>query len=156
MFDDVCFSCLSRLATTLKLVLDKSFFFIFLDIEDEKQEEIEVNVTEESEKLQIPTIKIEHCDNETTENSHFNNSVSTPPNSVQSVDETNDDHDDDLSTGQQSPSCEPDTSAKENEGDIQETLADIAQNFTSKLDSIRSSFTLSLDRNVASCLGKNK
>ena len=60
----------------------------------------------------------------------------------------------DIPAPQRSSSCEPVTSTKVNEDGIQETLADIAQNFTSKLDSIRSTFTLSLDRNVASCLGK--
>ena len=120
-----------------------------------KQEDIDVNVTEDSEtKHQIPTIKIEHCDNDSH---HFENvdCMSSPTNSTQSSNQVmSDGFDSEMSSVQRSTSCEPDTSTKENEEDIQETLADIAQNFTSKLDSIRSSFTLSLSRNVASCLGK--
>lgn len=122
---------------------------------EEKQEDIEVNVTEDSEpKLQIPTIKIEHCDND---GHHFENGdrLSSPTNSTHSSNkQMSDGFDCEISSAQRGTSCEPDSSTKENGEDIQETLADIAQSFTSKLDSIRSSFTLSLDRNVASCLGK--
>ncbi|XP_028408278.1 uncharacterized protein LOC114530879 [Dendronephthya gigantea] len=128
-----------------------------IEVVNQDEDEDEINVTEETEvKLQIPTIKIEHCDSEPMENDEAGcskvNSVYSPS------------HDSDISSAQPSPSS--DTSNKQNEGDlqdegdnedgIQETLADIAHNFTSKLDSIRSTFTLSLDRNVASCLGKNK
>lgn len=124
-------------------------------MEGEKQEDVEVNVTEDSEpKLQIPTIKIEHYD---IDNDHFEDGdrMSSPTNSTHSSSqETSSVNDCEMPPVQRSASCQPDTSTKENEEDIQETLADIAQNFTSKLDSIRSSFTLSLDRNVASCLGK--
>ena len=127
--------------------------------QSERQEEIEVEVTEEAEpKLQIPTIKIEHCEDETVEKEHLVNCdcISGSPSSVHSAPhEMNGDHHGDTSP-LRSSSCEPVTSTKVNEDGIQETLADIAQNFTSKLDSIRSTFTLSLDRNVASCLGKNK
>jgi hypothetical protein len=137
------------------------FLFFFLEVEQsERQEEIEIDVTEEAEpKLQIPTIKIEHCENGTVENDCVENgdSVSASPNSVHSSTQDMDgDHGGDTPSTQRSQSCELVTSTKVNEDRIQETLADIAQNFTSKLDSIRSTFTLSLDRNVASCLGKNK
>ncbi len=128
--------------------------------QSERQEEIEVEVAEETRpKLQIPTIKIEHCENEPVENDHLENddSMSGSPISVHSpTEEMSGDNDGDTPSVQRSPPCEPDTSTKQNGDYIQETLADIAQNFTSKLDSIRSTFTLSLDRKVASCLGKNK
>ena len=53
------------------------------------------------------------------------------------------------------PANHRNTASSKND-EIQETLADIAESFTSKLDSIRSRFTLSMDRNVASCIGKKE
>lgn len=132
---------------------------------NENQEDIEIDVTEDADaKLEIPTIRIEHCD--TTERMENNDSheigdnmSSSSRSSVgSSAQDINGDKQSDMSSSPgRNFSPEPETSRQaEDQDEIQETLADIAQNFTSKLDSIRSTFTMSLDRNVASCLGKPK
>lgn len=131
-------------------------------------------------KFQIPTIRIEHYDDEPDTGSHATDDfveddnlqkgerepgdqvIVSPSNSpakticssnenISSCEEESD------AVEKQSSSCDASTSIeKPDSGSIQETLADIAQNFTSKLEGIRSTFTMSLDRKVSSYLGKKK
>lgn len=111
-------------------------------------EDVEISVTEVGEPQQatIPIIKVQDYDSE---------DISRERKSVPFIDPNNENLPTDEDDKKFSNNDTSDQTAPENcSPDIQETLADIAQTFTSKLDSIRSSFTMSLDRNVASCLGK--
>lgn len=107
-------------------------------------EDVEINVTEDSDPrpVNIPIIKVQDYDSESNlcEKTNEKNIEQDDGNDESSRSTTNGDE-------ELKQNCSEDAG-------IQETLADIAHSFTNKLDSIRSSFRMSLDRNVASCLGK--
>ena len=121
-----------------------SFSRIVIDSQEphtNDDEDVEINVTEESEPhtINLPIIKVQDYDSES--------------NLCEKNNEKKIEQDDGNDERRPTKDEELKQNCSEDAG-IQETLADIAQSFTSKLDSIRSSFTMSLDRNVASCLGK--
>ena len=129
----------------LSATCNVSFSHIVLDSQEPQtndDEDVEVNVTEaesESCAINLPIIKVEDYDSESN------------------LGETNNEKKIEQDDGNDERRPTKDEKLKQicsEDPGIQETLADIAQSFTSKLDSIRSSFTMSLDRNVASCLGK--
>lgn len=108
-----------------------------------EDEDIEINVTEDLEQpnLELPIIKVQDYDNEII------SECKKTPDVEEDIDMRDDDYRISNKDDMSNQTCPEDAG-------IHETLADIAHSFTSKLDSIRSSFTMSLDRNVASCLGK--